>query len=283
MAPLVMFPLPLPAVPPPGYGWAEREFSDLSTSTAFNAGIDERDTFLGKRACIVCGINSRPTLHRCHIIPEIEQDTCNPKHEPRDGMIMCSNHQNLFDVYCFFIRYIPNSRRFVFINYSDLPELLPFHDKAIALDINDRYAPFPSLFILHEMRVRGFYPFEPVAQAIPDDTPWQDLITSNGVFNINSGTFNRSSNRSNSIPTRPQLESNTMTVGNASSGTPLLPLNQDVIAEILAATHAMPSWKACQMEGTDWTGTAEENIQKYVSSIGMQDEFRIPGDREASP
>jgi len=33
----------------------------------------------------------------------------------------------------------------------------------------------------------------------------------------------------------------------------------------------MPSWKACQMDGTSWAGTAEENIQKYVSSIGVED------------
>jgi len=52
----------------------------------------------------------------------------------------------------------------------------------------------------------------------------------------------------------------------------MLALNPDVIADILAATRAMPSWKACQMEGTGWTGTAEENIQKYVSSIGVQDD-----------
>ncbi|KAF8338519.1 hypothetical protein F5887DRAFT_982643 [Amanita rubescens] len=57
----------------------------------------------------------------------------------------------------------------------------------------------------------------------------------------------------------------------ASSSQHTLALNADVIADILAATRAMPSWKACQVEGTDWTGTAEENIQKYISSIGVQD------------
>jgi len=35
----------------------------------------------------------------------------------------------------------------------------------------------------------------------------------------------------------------------------------------------MPSWKACEVEGTSWTGTAEENIQKYISSIGAQDGY----------
>jgi hypothetical protein len=49
------------------------------------------------------------------------------------------------------------------------------------------------------------------------------------------------------------------------SGTRHLELNEKVIADILAATHAMPSWKECEMEGTSWTGTAEENKQKYLS------------------
>jgi hypothetical protein len=57
----------------------------------------------------------------------------------------------------------------------------------------------------------------------------------------------------------------------ASSGQRTVALNADVIADILAATRAVPSWKARQIEGTSWTGTAEENIKKYVSSIGVQD------------
>jgi hypothetical protein len=52
--------------------------------------------------------------------------------------------------------------------------LQDFHGKAIALDIRDHHAPFPSRFILHEMRVRGFHPFEPVQPTMPDDVLWQD-------------------------------------------------------------------------------------------------------------
>ena len=48
-----------------------------------------------------------------------------------------------------------------------------------------------------------------------------------------------------------------------------LELNSDVIAEILSVTRTMPSWKACQMEGTDWTGTTEDNTQQYIS-IGVE-------------
>ena len=41
------------------------------------------------------------------------------------------------------------------IDYSDRyhKEIQPYHDKVIALDIEE------SLFIIHDMRVRGFHPF----------------------------------------------------------------------------------------------------------------------------
>ena len=50
-----------------------------------------------------------------------------------------------------------------------------------------------------------------------------------------------------------------------------LELNDNVIAEILAATRAMPSWNACMMEGMSWDGTADENTQKYISNIGVEE------------
>ena len=54
----------------------------------------------------------------------------------------------------------------------------------------------------------------------------------------------------------------------ASSSQCTLALNTDIITDFLVAMHAMLSWKACQVEGTIWVGMVEENIQKYVSSIG---------------
>jgi len=41
--------------------------------------------------------------------------------------------------------------------------------------------------------------------------------------------------------------------------------SEKVIADMQATTHAMPSWKACELEGTSWTGTAEQSIEKYCS------------------
>jgi hypothetical protein len=165
-------------------------------------------------------------------------------------------------------------RRFVFINYADHSDLRQFHGKAIALDIRDSHVPFPSLFIIHEMRVRGYHPFQPVSPSISHDVPWQDWVTSDGVFDETSGSFKRAppphnGNDDNGGSAQTQLP--TTSAGDTGSSAELrLELNSDVIAEILSATRAMPSWKACQMEGSSWTGTAQENIEQYVSSIGVE-------------
>ena len=162
------------------------------------------------------------------------------------------------------------------INYSSNPDLQQFHGKAIAIDIKGRHAPFPSIFIIHEMRVRGFHPFQPISPTIPIDNPWQDWILSGGVLSDSSRSFKRECpppNRgiSTSAASQLQIQTTSTNAGGAPPDTRTLELNADIIAEILAATHAMPSWKACQMDGTSWAGTAEENIQKYVSSIGVED------------
>ncbi|PPQ71584.1 hypothetical protein CVT26_010552 [Gymnopilus dilepis] len=288
MAPLPQFPLPLSSDGPPiGFGWEGREMSALSTTTAFDTGIDQRDIFLGKRRCIVCGAGRRVVLQHCYIIidsePEIWLDLKNrgwipsqakalPRHEPRDGLLMCCNHHNLFDAYAFFIRFVPDIQKFVFVNYSNSkdPSLAPFHGKAVALNINDRYAPFPSIFIIHEMRVRGFNPFQPTEPDI-DGASWQDWIYSDGVLDNSSDSLkrdyplNNEGTNDNNTSALSQLQFNpTMTsTSQMSSGGRRVVLNEHVIADILAATRASPSWKACQVEGTSWTGTAEENIQKY--------------------
>lgn len=145
----------------------------------------------------------------------------------------------------------------MFFNYSGDVDLQQFHGKVIALDINDRYAPFPSLFIIHELRVRGFHPFQPVNPTVPNDVLWQDWILSKQVFDHASGTFKHNPPPDDHTHGSAQLQLPSQPMMTASSSQHTLALNADVIADILAATRAAPLWKACQVEGT-----AEENIQK---------------------
>ncbi|KAH9037829.1 hypothetical protein EDB85DRAFT_1860977 [Lactarius pseudohatsudake] len=289
MTPLPPFPLPLADQPPDGYGCEERSLSVLSTTTAFKDSIEERDTFLGRPRCIVCGITTRMILQCCYIIGQAEPETwadlrdrhfiplqskSQPHHDPRNGLLMCNNHRILFNKFFFFLRFVPSTRRFILVNYSGVSDLQKFHGKAIALD-NGNQSPFPSLFIIHEMRARGFRPFAPISPEIPNDNSFQDWITSDGIYDNISHSFRRNlpdNSSSITMSTLPRFPSVTTNTG-GSSGVHTLELNADVINEILAATHAMPSWKACEVEGTSWTGTAAENIEKYVSSIGV-DEHR---------
>ncbi|KAI0298289.1 hypothetical protein BC826DRAFT_122202 [Russula brevipes] len=81
MALLATFPLPLPPdAPPPGCGWEQGSMSTVSATTAFEEGIDQRDTFLGDARCIICGQSGSRILQHCHIIrvsePEIVRYKC---------------------------------------------------------------------------------------------------------------------------------------------------------------------------------------------------------------
>lgn len=75
MRALTEFPLPLETgAPPAGYAWSECAMSDSSTTTTFETGVNERDTFFGQRRCVICGRQGL-VLQHCYIIPETEEDT----------------------------------------------------------------------------------------------------------------------------------------------------------------------------------------------------------------
>jgi len=68
------FDLPLTSGGAPlGYGWQEHDLSSVSDTTAFKAGLDQRDIFLGEPRCVVCGV-ARNTL-ACYVIPASENKT----------------------------------------------------------------------------------------------------------------------------------------------------------------------------------------------------------------
>jgi hypothetical protein len=140
----------------------------------------------------------------------------------------------------------------------------PLHNKAIGLDPKDRHAPFPGLFIIHEMRVRGFHPF--FNSDLSDEeleVHWQDWIQSRGVLSDDKAPNGQYFKRNSDGPMSLSNQSSLSTVMGSGGGR--MALNNDVIAEILAATRAMPSWKACELENTSWVGTADDNIKRYMA------------------
>ncbi|KAG6377969.1 hypothetical protein JVT61DRAFT_14765 [Boletus reticuloceps] len=145
MAPLSIFQLPLSnGGPPPGYDWEQCSMSVPSVSdetTTFDTGIDRRDTFLGQRRCVVCGISFYPLLEHVYIcepdhggryqwdglkeenwIPLEAEDF--PEDDPHNGLLMCANHRILFERYYFFIRYFPEASIIPFLHHLVLDQVL---------------------------------------------------------------------------------------------------------------------------------------------------------------
>jgi len=214
-----------------------------------------RDIFLGNECCIVCGFYV--TVKDCHIVgKEIwsdlrrrgwvpSQTAEEPQDELRNRLILCTNHFLGLSGYEFFIRFFPDIQKFVFVNHYDRPKYRKYHGKAVAFDIKDPLVPFPSLFIIHEIRARESHPFEPVGSLdVPGDSRWQDWISLEEVFDDVSQSFRRNLPRSSVTP-EPSHQL-LPAAGGMSSGARKLELNENVIADIVAATRAMPSWKACQ-------------------------------------
>jgi hypothetical protein len=66
---LNFYSLPYTAEQPPPELFHEIEMeSECSDIAAFNTGLEERDLFLGKRKCVVCGTGILEALENCHII-----------------------------------------------------------------------------------------------------------------------------------------------------------------------------------------------------------------------
>ncbi|KAH9946371.1 uncharacterized protein BXZ73DRAFT_86508 [Epithele typhae] len=282
MPTLSSFTLPLDAVPP-GFDPGTEALTDGSNTAAFDTGLDRRDVFLGVRRCVVCGTTI--SLQHARIIPRIEADTWmelnehqwlpenakrSVKHEARNGITLCATHHVSFDRHDFFIRFFPGpdgdmrGARFVFVNYAEKIDYEPFHYKAIALDPADRYSPIPALFIIHESRVRGRHPFHNPTPDCPGDTiEWAAWIlpVARCVPTVDWQAI--------STATSPMASPPSGGVSESSTSRPLPHIN-DALADILAAQRKMPTWRACVAENTSWDGTADENVQKYVATVGLE-------------
>ncbi|EIW53117.1 uncharacterized protein TRAVEDRAFT_67364, partial [Trametes versicolor FP-101664 SS1] len=120
MHPLSEYSLP-PTALPTSYQSSERVLSVSSPPSECGDAIHDRDKFLGCPRCVICGEQSSAIL----IVKESQEDFWselkrrnwipsnakqNLAHDPRNGLVLCSNHSIMFDVNRFFIRFIPNSK-----------------------------------------------------------------------------------------------------------------------------------------------------------------------------
>ena len=169
--------------------------------------------------------------------------------------------------------------KFVFINFSDLGEsgLQEYHGKAVALDIKHHHAPYAAAFIIHEMRVRGFNPFQPTTVEVAPDLPWQNWILATDVYDFSNGVFKRDAGPDQfdapgiappSAGPMPRELSTATTTAPSTRMIVIGPPDAQVIDNVLTSMHQMPTWRAGTLEGMSWEGTAEENVQKYITYAG---------------
>ncbi|KIM41311.1 hypothetical protein M413DRAFT_27683 [Hebeloma cylindrosporum] len=281
MPTLETIPLPLPINgPPAGFAYDQRSISQKSTSDYFDQKVAERDTWNSEPRCLVCG-GPRDILQLSYIIQGSEDRTWadlkkrnyipeeakSPQHEPRNAMVLCTEHKFAFQGHKSIIRFVPEQRKYVYINFNRSPADTNHHGKAIHLNANDHHAPFPAALLIHEQLVRGLCPFNEEPYDVPYIIPFQDwMIEDNCNFRFAEGGncnpfFNAIGNRgpANFAPPAPPNSS----VGLAPGMRSLPPLDQHNLQDILSATRASASWKACVVEGTSWNGTAEENAEQY--------------------
>ncbi|KAH9917371.1 uncharacterized protein BXZ73DRAFT_53366 [Epithele typhae] len=259
-----------PSVPlaqlPPEYALEDDRRSETSSSTAFTTGINRRDNYTASYVGFVRCQKSWQGLRQRLWLPATARASA--KHDPRNGFVICPNHHHQFNFYMFFIRFIPHSditrARYVLINLGQLQDLDEFHGKAVALDPQDALAPFPSLFLIHEMRVRGFNPLNTTIPDVPEDIEWQPWIPRENVLRTDGGQghFDRDGVlvRADDGRTR-----------GASGPRHPLPSVDNSVAQILRAQRLMPTWRAFVMENTVRDGTAEENTQKFIAAVGVED------------
>ncbi|EJD54075.1 hypothetical protein AURDEDRAFT_53357 [Auricularia subglabra TFB-10046 SS5] len=271
--------LPLPVQgPPAGFDYDRglpAQSTQPSDTTAFDTGLNERDSFRGQQRCVVCG--SGISLDHCHIIPQqwrtLKERAYVPKnskrkaqHEPRDGAIMCKNHHSQFDEYLYFIRFHKETQKYYLINFSGREELAMHHGKAVALDFAHQRAPYPAVFLIHEIRTRGFWPWQEHTVDISANT-YQDWVVRGGYLN-EGGHLSPNAPEPAPLPA-PYGDASSLGgqsgLGQVSGRKVTLEPPEAIFAQTLAFQQTMPTWRAALLENESWSGTATDNIQKYLA------------------
>jgi hypothetical protein len=175
--------------------------------------------------------------------------------------------------------YYQQARILVFINFSRRQYLEQFHGKAVVLDADHRYSPFPAPFLIQEMRTRGCHPWY-TDRPIPHPRSTTYTIDDNGggggVADLGGDTgvdFGGSGGmggpggsggaaRSSSKRPSPGINQQYLVLGNPFQ-------DPELLESMRSQWQRLPNWKSATVEGLTWEGTAEENARKYVDLVGV--------------
>jgi len=166
-------------------------------------------------------------------------------------------------------------------NHSQAPDYEPIHGNVLRFNTDTMRCPFPTAFLWHECRVRGFHPTcgdRPVNPKRPTSGlrggGFSGGLDGAGAHDDSPGGHDGGGDYGNGgSGAGGQVDGpDTNVSGNddtkTSSFTPtLMRLDGDEFATWLKAAKQHSSWRDCVMENTSWSGTAEENIEKYQHEV----------------
>ncbi|KAK2461027.1 hypothetical protein APHAL10511_006968 [Amanita phalloides] len=275
----------------PPFQYSDHTISSISGTEAFETGISLRDA----NSCVVEG-DTWEEMRDHGFVPAAAKGV---EHEARNGIRLCAIHHTLFDKHCYYIRWMPQERRFVLINHSRVESLEVYHGRAINLHEGDDRLPFHGAFLFHEMRVRGYWPLRE-DRAVPLPIAWVDWIEDDDGDNGDGGRRGRGrgrghgrgrsrghgrgrgrgrghgrggGNNHNHGPSMNEtgsgrlLRSHGPVPGSSASVKVFIPTNPFADPTTLQALKEsfaeQPNWKAAVMEGATWEGSADENAAKW--------------------
>jgi len=223
-------------------------------------------------------------------------------------ILLCKTHHSGFDHYVFYIRWIKEvslpphckihpayllliitlhkflfqTNQFVIVNHSREPDYEAVHGKLLHFETDTKRCPFPTAFLWHEYRVRGFYPTCGDCEVTTHKggdifgfAPQRggELRTGNdrgSVLDIHtSGELSSGTGANAGAHNRFTTNSSGHDSDDVISFTPV-PLVGDDLVSWLAAARQHSSWKDCIVENMSWDGTAAENIDKYQREVGVE-------------
>ncbi|KAF8817172.1 hypothetical protein BYT27DRAFT_7153801 [Phlegmacium glaucopus] len=196
-------------------------------------------------------------MQSLHYIPNYAKSV---HHETRNGILMCATHHRAFNHHLFYIQWHSETNEFVVINHSQHPAYESIHGNVLHFNTNTKQCPFPTTFLWHECRVRGFNPTY-------GDRP---VIIKRGGLR-GGGFFGRCDGAG--AGAGEQVEGHDANASghddtNTLTFTPMH-MGDDNFAAWLKAAQQHSSWKDCVIENLSWNGTAAENIEKYQHEVGF--------------
>jgi hypothetical protein len=143
-----------------------------------------------------------------------------------------------------------------------------WHGRAINLREEDARLPFHGAFLVHEARVRGWWPFR-ADRPISLPIPWQQWDSDED----DNSDIQTDSDNSDPLPKRQPHKSfptNPTPAGQQpKTFTPTNPFASPTELQSLKDSFSkQPNWKAAVLEGETWEGTAEENVNKWQRLVG---------------